>query len=215
MRNEIKCVFLLFVVLGLATSGCSRSGRWKEPHESSTRRISDTSSTPQLATSATPVVKPNLNENNEGDILPKPTQPGKFHYEGKVVGIIDGDTIDVLDSENQSHRIRLAGIDAPESRQDFGSQSKAHLSSLIFGKTVLVDGNKQDRYGRQVAKILLMAEDINLAQISAGFAWHYKRYEKEQSPHDLKLYSEAELAAKAGKVGIWSLPNPIPPWEFR
>ncbi len=66
--------------------------------------------------------------------------------QGKVVGVSDGDTLTVLDASNQERRIRLAGIDAPEKSQAFGSRSKQHLSDLVFGKTVVVDWNKTDKY---------------------------------------------------------------------
>lgn len=57
-------------------------------------------------------------------------------YTGRVVGISDGDTITVLDSSNTQHKVRLAGIDAPEKGQAFGQRSKEHLSDLVFGKAV-------------------------------------------------------------------------------
>ena len=49
---------------------------------------------------------------------------------GKVVGVIDGDTVDVLDDRKIVHRIRLAGIDAPEKTQPFGQSAKEHLSDI-------------------------------------------------------------------------------------
>jgi len=67
---------------------------------------------------------------------------------GKVVGVSDGDTITVLDADKRQHKIRLEGIDAPESSQDYGSRAKQSLSDLVFGKTVTVTSSKRDRYGR-------------------------------------------------------------------
>ena len=89
---------------------------------------------------------------------------------GKVVGIYDGDTVTVLDAGNQQHKIRLAGIDAPEKRQALGNRSKEHLSDLVFGQMVDVDGDKIDRYQRTIGKILLNGRDVNLEQVRAGFA---------------------------------------------
>src|SRR5258705_13336404 len=75
-------------------------------------------------------------------------------FMGRVVRIADGDTITLLDSLNTQHRIRLEGIDAPESHQDFGAQSKKNLSDMIFDKDVNAICDKTDQYGRQVCKIV-------------------------------------------------------------
>ena len=101
-------------------------------------------------------------------------------YIGKVVNIIDGDTLTLLD-EHQQYRIRLSGIDAPERSQDFGSKSTKHLSELTFGRYVVADCPKTDRYGRLVCGIRVDGSDIGLEQLEAGLAWHYKKYANEQS----------------------------------
>ena len=72
---------------------------------------------------------------------------------GRVVGVADGDTVTVLDADKVQHKIRLAGIDAPEKAQAFGNRSKQNLSDLVFGKDVRVDWDKRDRYGRIVGKV--------------------------------------------------------------
>lgn len=133
---------------------------------------------------------------------------------GKVVGIADGDTITLL-TENQQLKIRLAGIDAPERNQDFGQKSKQFLSSLIFGKTVVVNATKIDKYGRIVGQIFHDKLDANLEMVKVGLAWHYKKYETEQVALDRKAYADAEISARNKRQGVWSIPNPIPPWEFR
>ncbi|WP_291010815.1 thermonuclease family protein [Hydrogenophaga sp.] len=78
---------------------------------------------------------------------------------GKVVAVADGDTITVLDESKLQHKIRLVGIDAPERKQPFGQRSKELLSDLVFGKTVQVDTEKVDRYGRQIGKVLRPRSD--------------------------------------------------------
>jgi endonuclease YncB( thermonuclease family) len=107
------------------------------------------------------------------------------------------------------------GIDAPERGQAYGTKSKEHLSELVAGKFVVVEFNKYDRYGRIVGKVLLSGEDVNLEQIAAGLAWHYKKYQGEQSPSDRVKYADAERAARRLKLGLWHDPNPLPPWEYR
>ena len=134
---------------------------------------------------------------------------------GKVIGIADGDTVTVLDASKVEHKIRLAGIDAPEKAQAFGNRSKEHLSGLVYGKSVTVDWKKKDAYGRTVGKILVAGTDANLAQVQAGMAWHYKKYQNEQSSSDRASYSRAEDSARTRRTGLWADPNPISPSDFR
>jgi endonuclease YncB( thermonuclease family) len=151
---------------------------------------------------------------------PQPTRPsldstGRQRLTGRVVAIADGDTITLLDSANTQHRIRLEGIDAPESHQAFGEQSRLSLSEMIFGKDVSVSYQKVDQYGRLVGKIILDGKDINFEQVKAGMAWHYKFYEDEQTPEDRTLYAQAEAEARAARRGLWQDPNPTEPYQFR
>ncbi len=134
---------------------------------------------------------------------------------GRVVGVADGDTITVLDADMVQHKIRLAGIDAPEKKQAFGNRAKESLSDMVFDKTVNVETEKRDRYGRQIGKVLVDGQDVNLVQVERGMAWFYRQYQREQSPNDRKLYEAAEDAAKAGKRGLWRDSEPVPPWDIR
>jgi endonuclease YncB( thermonuclease family) len=134
---------------------------------------------------------------------------------GTVVGITDGDTITVLDNDKAEHKVRLMGIDAPETKQDFGAASKQALSNYIYQKEVTVDYKKIDKYKRIVGKVILGRQDICLAMISDGLAWHYKDYEKEQSKTDRDLYSQAELKARESKLGLWQDNKAIEPSAFR
>jgi endonuclease YncB( thermonuclease family) len=131
------------------------------------------------------------------------------------VGVADGDTITVLGTDNGQTRIRLQGIDAPESRQAFGQISKRSLSDLIFGRQVVVEYEKTDRYGRTLGKVLTGGRDVNLEQVKAGLAWHYKYYQEEQSPADRRLYAEAETEARSAGRGLWADSAPVAPWDFR
>jgi endonuclease YncB( thermonuclease family) len=134
---------------------------------------------------------------------------------GRVVRIADGDTLTLLDSSNSQHRIRLEGIDAPESHQAFGTQSKRSLSDMVFGKDVTVVYQKTDQYGRLVGKIVIDGMDVNLAQVKSGMAWHYKEYEREQSVKDRDLYAKAEDEARADRRGLWQDADPVEPSAFR
>lgn len=136
-------------------------------------------------------------------------------YSGLVVSVADGDTVTVLDGTNQQHKVRLAGIDAPEKAQAFGNVSRQHLAQLVFQKQVTIEFEKHDRYRREVGKVLAAGRDINLQQIEAGLAWHYKKYQSEQPPADRPTYSAAESSAATERRGLWRDPSPTPPWEFR
>ena len=134
---------------------------------------------------------------------------------GKVIGVMDGDTIEVLDANRTPRRIRLEGIDAPEKAQPFGARSKQHLSDQVFGKQVEVQSNKTDKYGRTVGKVMVGGKDANLEQVRSGFAWHYKKYQNEQSATDRSAYAVAEASARKIKFGLWTDSQPMPPWEWR
>jgi len=130
-------------------------------------------------------------------------------FTGKVVGVIDGDTIEVLHNA-QAERIRLNGIDCPEKRQPFGKKAKQFTSTLVFGKDVRVKPYKRDRHGRTVADVLL-ADKTNVSYeiVRAGLAWWYRKYSKDTTIEQL------EAEAREAKRGLWVDANPIPPWDFR
>lgn len=143
---------------------------------------------------------------------------------GVVVGVADGDTVTVLDADRNQHKVRVAGIDAPEKAQPFGQRAKGRMSGLVFGKDVRLEGDKRDRYGRTVAKVWVSPPDCHrcpktldagLAVLTSGLAWHYKKYQNEQSPEDRELYSFAENEARSKRAGVWSEANPVPPWDWR
>ena len=134
---------------------------------------------------------------------------------GRVVRVTDGDTIVVLGPGNAQHKVRLQGIDAPERGQAYGTKSKEHLSDSVAGKFVVVEYSKRDRYERILGKVLLGGEDMNLEQIEAGLAWHYKKYQNEQTTADRVKYSDAEREARMERHGLWHDANPVPPWEYR
>lgn len=135
--------------------------------------------------------------------------------DGWVVEVADGDTLTVLDAQKKQHKIRLLGIDAPEKAQPFGQKSKESLSGLAFQKQVQVRSSKQDRYGRTVGQVFVGNMDVCLEQVKLGMAWHYKTYQREQSPEDRVLYDRAESQAREQRVGLWQDPSPVEPSVFR
>jgi endonuclease YncB( thermonuclease family) len=135
--------------------------------------------------------------------------------QGQVVAITDGDRVVLLDAKKQRHKIRLAGIDAPEKVQAFGSKSTANLGRLAFNKNAVAECPKTDRYGRLVCKVTVAGQDVGLQQVKDGIAWWYRKYAVEQSPQDQADYEQAETWAKMRRQGLWNDVNPTPPWEWR
>ena len=129
-------------------------------------------------------------------------------FEAVVVSVYDGDTITVRTDE--TIKIRLYGIDAPELKQLFGQASKQALSGLVFGKKVTVKPDKKDRYGRTIARVEIDGRDVSVQMVGTGMAHWYQQYAK----HDTELQS-AQTKAKSAKLGVWSVRDTIVPWEYR
>lgn len=133
-------------------------------------------------------------------------------WSAKVVGVSDGDTITVLRQGNEQVKVRLYGIDAPESSQPHGKASKANLSDMVFGKVVEIEPTDTDRYGRTVGRVIVGGVDANAEQIKAGYAWLYRQYCKGSL---CSKWADLESTAKASKAGLWADKSPMPPWEWR
>ena len=130
---------------------------------------------------------------------------------GKVVGIADGDTITVLQNKTE-YKIRLYGIDCPEKSQDFGNRAKQFTSGLVFDKSVRVIQKDIDRYKRIVGIVYVGNTCVNAQILRNGFAWLYEKYCHDPICND---WRKLESQARKEKVGLWSHPDAMPPWEFR
>lgn len=132
-------------------------------------------------------------------------------FSARVVGVTDGDTVTVLDKQNQQYKVRLAEIDAPERGQPWGDRSRQALSALVFSKAVSVQQTDTDRYGRVVARVFSDGRDINRTMVEQGYAWAYRRYLND----DTLIATEAR--ARRQGVGLWSMSDAqtVPPWEWR
>ena len=131
-------------------------------------------------------------------------------FTGEVVGVLDGDTIEVLHNGN-AQRIRLQGIDCPEKGQPYGNNAKQATSALVFALEVTLQIHGKDKYGRILTDVLLAdGTNVNHTLVKDGWCWWYRKY----APDDVML---AALEAEAGlaQKGLWADPHPTPPWEFR
>jgi endonuclease YncB( thermonuclease family) len=146
------------------------------------------------------------------------------HLVGTVVDISDGDTVRIR--ADGIHKIRLKGIDAPEMSQPFGPESRQHLVELTFMKRVAAECPERDHYGRLICTLYAtdpecndpwcaLEYDVNLAQLEASQAWWYRKFAHEQTEEQRRRYESAERLAQARRVGLWSEPGAMPPWEWR
>ena len=143
--------------------------------------------------------------NNKDEYIKLPLK-----FEAKVIGIKDGDTVEVL-YNNTPIVIRLEHIDCPEKKQPFGKRAKQYISNLIFGEEVLIiSKGKTDRWKRLIATIITKDEiNVNKELVRAGLAMHFKKYSKDKS------YDEIEKTARMNKIGMWSQKEVIEPWNYR
>lgn len=147
------------------------------------------------------------------------TTTAAFSLTGKVVQVSDGDTINLL-IDRETHRIRLASIDAPETAhgssrpgQPFGEASRKNLAEYVAGKTLTLTCYEKDRYGREVCDIPVGDTTANRLQVESGMAWANQqgggKYLRDRS------LIELEKQARAQKRGLWSEPNAVAPWVWR
>ncbi|MEQ9393646.1 thermonuclease family protein [Haliea sp.] len=133
-----------------------------------------------------------------------------FDISGRVVRVADGDTVSLLDSKNEQHRIRLYGIDAPEHGQPHGDRAREALAGMVAGRHLGVVVVETDDYGRRVGTLYADSRNINLALVQQGHAWWYQYFARHERPLEA-----AEKEARSARRGLWAGHDPIPPWDWR
>lgn len=126
--------------------------------------------------------------------------------EGLVIGIIDGDTIDVAIG-NQTYRVRYIGIDTPEKDDAYFWQAAGENQNLVYGKqiTLIKDVSETDKYDRLLRYIFVGDTFVNYELIRKGFAL------ASTYPPDVacaSYFSQAQNQAQSEQVGLWI---PVPP----
>jgi endonuclease YncB( thermonuclease family) len=128
---------------------------------------------------------------------------------GKVIVVINGDTVKFLNNYHQQFEVRLEGVDAPELDQQHGAKAKEALAGMVLGKEIVLGKTGVDRYGRVLGFVLLGPVDVGLQMLEDGWAWHFKKYNSNSK------YRFAEERAKAAHLGLWKSDNVVPPWDYR
>ena len=119
-------------------------------------------------------------------------QANASSFTGKLVKVLDGDTVEVLHN-GKAERIRLAQIDCPEKNQPFGQAAKRYVLDVAAHKIVTVQVETVDRYGRTVGEVFLPdGSNLNKQIVGAGFAWQYKKYSKDTEYSDLEKSAKGE-----------------------
>jgi endonuclease YncB( thermonuclease family) len=129
-------------------------------------------------------------------------------FTGRIVKVLDGDTLTVL-ADKRETVVRLHGVDAPEAGQAFGQVCRRVLANMVNGATAIVTVVDTDRYGRTIATLTVAGRDIGLEMVRAGCAWHFREYSNSGA------YSAAEDDARRAKRGLWQDASPTPPWSYR
>jgi len=145
--------------------------------------------------------------------------------DGMVTKISDGDTVQVTDSMGTKVKVRLEYIDCPETEkrnkktgriskvgQPYGVEAFSALRGKLERQRVRLEVMTIDKYGRLVSLVWVGNRNINKEMVSEGWAWAYRQYLDRAHASE---YIGAEEQARAKKLGLWSQPNPQPPWEFR
>jgi micrococcal nuclease len=127
---------------------------------------------------------------------------------GKVVTVIDGNTLEVFTSEKETYKILLFGVDSPELGQEFGDKAKRYLEKLILDKNVTIEIQGKDRLGNRLGIILIEGEDPRMQLLEEGLAWTSERQPIQE------FETIKEKAREKGK-GLWKEQEPTPPWIFR
>lgn len=134
---------------------------------------------------------------------------------GTLVSAPDGDTMRIRTVKHGVVTVRVAGIDSPEHGQACWREARAHLVKFVGAGNLMVACHKTDRYGRHVCGVKSGNRDLGASLVEAGLAWHYKRFETEQSPDERRLYAQLELNARNGQLGLWQDSDPMPPEACR
>lgn len=127
---------------------------------------------------------------------------------GKVVAVLDGNTLEVFTSENETYKILLYGIDCPELGQEFGERAKMFLEKLVLNKSVNAEIQGKDRWGNRLAVVLIDGKDPREELLQEGLAWTAER-------NPIETFESIKEKAKQKGKGLWKDQEPTPPWIYR
>lgn len=131
---------------------------------------------------------------------------------GRILWVVDGDTLKVVTSSWDLITVRVYGVDCPESSQPYGWWARLHTAGAALGREARLEPVERDRYGRLVARVIVKGESLGELLVRDGYAWVYDRYCNRPSCDKLR---SLETQARRKEKGLWAEPDPIPPWRWR
>lgn len=131
----------------------------------------------------------------------------------RVLRVVDGDTLVLLDAGQRPRQIRLLGVDAPEILQPFGQQARTGLSAQVAGRQVTT--RCWPGATGEACQVYVAGHDVGLQMISAGLAWWNEQDAGQLQEAERTAYAQAEFNAKIRRYGLWHSKNPMPPRQWR
>lgn len=232
--NKNKLTFLASIICVSAfLTGCNDDEKSIE--------VDEKSSDVAVKTTEKPVIKPETNANRVASDIAQKVHEAKEDLKSfdakniaKEVGltsnekskeivisdiyVVDGDTVYGVDKAGKKLKVRMTGIDAPESSQPMGEESKEALKQCLGmnenALLVVQLDNASDKYGRTLAKVESGGINCNQQQIEKGMAWFYEGFSDKLADGDKDMYKQAQDYAKENTMGIWAM-DLQKPWEYR
>lgn len=127
---------------------------------------------------------------------------------GKVIAVVDGNTLEVLAEDNETYKIMLFGIDCPETAQEYGDEAMKLTERLLLNKKITLTIMGKDRWGTRLAIVEVNGKDIRYELLTKGLAWTAER-------NPLAELEVVREKAEEEKRGLWGSNDPLAPWIFR
>lgn len=203
--RNMAMIALAFVLTGCRTASPPRHQPVIAKH--------DPTVSPSMPTS--PVAESALDAAFDEDELGSQFSDG-FLLDGKVVAFGDGDTFKIQTSSHGTVSIRFHGVDTPESagsrwpEQPFSREAKEFVQDMVGDRPVMVRMKGEATYQREVGEPFVDGRSISRELVRAGLGWWYDNYARYDS--DLE---RLQVAAKGGRLGLWSASNPVKPADWR
>lgn len=185
LLGKIAAVFAFFALSGCSLAYWFYADRSEESKAEEVETASDITARTNAAPSA-------------------PKSPPKNAFDGRIISVLSGDTLQVADRSSKNHQVKLSSVKAPDPAKPIGKQSRDHLANLVRGRDVVVIAQRNAENGTIIGKVMLAGVNLGAEQIRSGFALFDQNEETVPTQEDQDLYSRAEAYAKNSAAGIWS-----------